>query len=151
MKYFIRLLIFSLCFSFVAGSALADFKKNKIIDDNEYSVALNLAPMTPKWLESLGGKPMKLGLDLRGGVRFLMEVDVASSFSRRLEGLYGDLRNGLREEKIKYIINPETTMIPIIKQILSNCSKCKLLIFRSFSSVFLGISFIIFKPSNCFL
>ena len=48
-----------------------------------YSVALNLAPVTPAWLIALGAEPMKLGLDLRGGVRFLMEVDIASTIKRR--------------------------------------------------------------------
>jgi preprotein translocase subunit SecD len=50
-----------------------------------YSVALNLAPLTPHWLESLGAKPMKLGLDLRGGVHFLMEVDFESMMAHRME------------------------------------------------------------------
>lgn len=68
----------------------------------DYTVALNLAPVTPFWLDNLGATPMKLGLDLRGGVRFLMEVDVASNIKRRLDGYYSDLRNSLREEKIRY-------------------------------------------------
>lgn len=69
---------------------------------NDYSVALNLAPATPAWLAWFGAQPMKLGLDLRGGVRFVMEVDVASNTRRRLESSYSDLRNGLRQEKIYY-------------------------------------------------
>ena len=73
-----------------------------LLNDDDYSVALNLAPMTPHWLDSMGAKPMKLGLDLRGGVRFLMDVDVASSYQRRLEGFYGEIRNGLREKRIQY-------------------------------------------------
>ncbi len=68
----------------------------------DYSVALNLAPATPTWLTWFGAQPMKLGLDLRGGVRFVMEVDVASNLKRRLESTYGDLRNGFRQEKIYY-------------------------------------------------
>lgn len=67
-----------------------------------YSVALNLAPATPGWLETIGAKPMKLGLDLRGGVRFLMEVDVESVIHRRLEGYYLDLPKILRDAKIRY-------------------------------------------------
>lgn len=50
-----------------------------------YSVALNLAPLTPSWLEALGAKPMKLGLDLRGGVHFLMEVDFESMVASRMQ------------------------------------------------------------------
>lgn len=69
---------------------------------SDYSVALNLAPATPKWLEMLGANPMKLGLDLRGGVRFVMDVDVASNLHRRAETIYSDLRNSLRQEKLYY-------------------------------------------------
>ncbi len=74
----------------------------KILVGDNYSVALNLAPVTPRWLNSLGAMPMKLGLDLRGGVRFLMEVDVESNVKRNLEGFYSDIRKGLREQKIHY-------------------------------------------------
>lgn len=77
-----------------------DLIKNNLGTD--YSVALNLAPATPAWLTWFGAQPMKLGLDLRGGVRFVMEVDVASNLKRRLESTYGDLRNGFRQEKIYY-------------------------------------------------
>ncbi len=67
-----------------------------------YSVALNLAPVTPYWLSVIGAKPMKLGLDLRGGVHFLMEVDVESVIQRRMEGYYADLPKALRLAKIPY-------------------------------------------------
>lgn len=68
----------------------------------DYVVAMNLAPDTPKWLEGLGGTPMKLGLDLRGGVHFLMEVDMKTALSKTLEDQVGDFRTALREEKIRY-------------------------------------------------
>lgn len=67
-----------------------------------FSVALNLAPATPDWLEVIGAKPMKLGLDLRGGVRFLMEVDVGSVMNRRMESYYLEMPNILREAKVHY-------------------------------------------------
>lgn len=67
-----------------------------------YIVALNLAPKTPTWLETLGAKPMKLGLDLRGGVHFLINVDVDSAINRRVEAAQGDIRTDLRDEKIRY-------------------------------------------------
>lgn len=67
-----------------------------------YSVALNLAPATPTWLSSIGGNPMKWGLDLRGGVRFLMEVDMNSALSKRQEQLQDSLRTELRKEKYQY-------------------------------------------------
>ena len=68
----------------------------------EYIVALNLAPTTPKWLSDLGGSPMKLGLDLSGGVHFLLEVDLNAALITRLEGDLQEVKSSLREEKIRY-------------------------------------------------
>ncbi|MGB2741980.1 MAG: protein translocase subunit SecD [Cognaticolwellia sp.] len=76
-----------------------------ILDDNmgdEYSVALNLTPATPSWLASIGGTPMKLGLDLSGGVSFLMEVNMKEAINKAQESLIDDFRTGLRGEKIRY-------------------------------------------------
>ena len=69
---------------------------------DDYFVAMNLAPDTPQWLAVLGGSPMKLGLDLRGGVHFLMEVDMNSAIAKATEDMVGDFRTALREEKIRY-------------------------------------------------
>ncbi|MCE9678710.1 protein translocase subunit SecD [Shewanella sp. AS1] len=69
---------------------------------DKYIVALNLAPATPKWLENLGGSPMKLGLDLRGGVHFLMEVDMSEAIRKMTEAKIGDFRSDLRSERIRY-------------------------------------------------
>lgn len=69
---------------------------------DEYFVAMNLAPDTPQWLADLGGAPMKLGLDLRGGVHFLMEVDMNSAIGKAQEDLVGDFKSALREEKLRY-------------------------------------------------
>lgn len=74
---------------------------DKVISD-DFVVALNLAPAAPDWLEALGGTPMKLGLDLRGGVHFLMEVDMNTALSRSFEQMVGDFRTSLREEKLRY-------------------------------------------------
>ena len=76
------------------------FNKNEI--SREFSMALNLLPSTPVWLRSLGGKPMNLGLDLRGGVHFLMEVDVDGAVKATSEGLVVDIKRILREDKIRY-------------------------------------------------
>ena len=65
-------------------------------------VALNLAPTTPQWLKNIGGEPLKLGLDLRGGVHFLMEVDTQKALNNRQNGTLLDIRRKLREEKIRY-------------------------------------------------
>lgn len=69
---------------------------------DEYSVALNLTPATPAWLASIGGTPMKLGLDLSGGVSFLMEVNMKEAIIKAQDSLIDDFRTGLRGEKIRY-------------------------------------------------
>lgn len=94
------------------GSILARFTntddqllaKDKIAEKlgNSYTTALNLAPSTPAWLTAIGGNPMKWGLDLRGGVRFLMEVDMNSALAKRQEQLQDGLKTQLRKEKIQY-------------------------------------------------
>ncbi|MCX8049791.1 MAG: protein translocase subunit SecD [Methylohalobius sp.] len=68
-----------------------------------YVVALNLAPVTPRWLQAVGGKPMYLGLDLRGGVHFLLRVDMEAAVNQALERYLGDVRATLRESKIHYL------------------------------------------------
>ncbi|SFR42921.1 preprotein translocase subunit SecD [Marinobacter daqiaonensis] len=69
---------------------------------DEYLVALNMAESTPGWLESLGAGPMKLGLDLRGGVHFLLEVDMETAVTQRLEAIASQIKRELREERIRY-------------------------------------------------
>jgi preprotein translocase subunit SecD len=71
-------------------------------NDSRYTVALNLAPATPDWLTNLNALPMYLGLDLRGGVHFLMEVDMDSAIEKSLERTAGEMRSFMREEKIRY-------------------------------------------------
>lgn len=65
-----------------------------------YVVALNLAQTTPEWLRNIGAKPMKLGLDLRGGLRFVLEVDMAKALEQRLVTASQDARRALRADKI---------------------------------------------------
>lgn len=67
-----------------------------------YVVALNLAPATPDWLKALNALPMYLGLDLRGGVHFLMEVDMDTAMKQSTERYLSDVRQVLRDEKIRY-------------------------------------------------
>ena len=78
-----------------------DLVKRELGDD--YIVALNLAPTTPTWLRAIGAKPMYLGLDLRGGVHFLMQVDMAAVMQQTAERYVEDLRLGLRNDKIRYL------------------------------------------------
>ena len=65
-------------------------------------VALKLEPTTPDWLANLGGQPLKLGLDLSGGVHFLLEVDVETALNDKTEGLLNSYRKKFRTEKISY-------------------------------------------------
>lgn len=69
---------------------------------DQYSVALNLTPATPEWLDNLGAVPMKLGLDLSGGVHFLMEVDMKTAMDRAKLNMSDTFKAKLREEKIRY-------------------------------------------------
>ena len=78
---------------------LKDYLQDEL--NENFIVALNLAANTPNWLKSINAKPMKLGLDLRGGVNFLMEVDTDLLIETKLESAASVLRNNLREERIK--------------------------------------------------
>ncbi|MBI2786122.1 MAG: protein translocase subunit SecD [Legionella longbeachae] len=69
---------------------------------SQYTVALNLAPSTPSWLDAIHAVPMKQGLDLRGGVHFLLEVDVDSVISRRYEGIMKNISQEMRDLGIRY-------------------------------------------------
>ncbi|MCU0763314.1 MAG: protein translocase subunit SecD [Hydrogenophaga sp.] len=70
--------------------------------DPGYVVALNLLPRTPAWLAGLGASPMYLGLDLRGGVHFMLQVDMPAALVRRADVLAGDLRVALREKGVRH-------------------------------------------------
>ena len=74
--------------------------QNKLLD--KVIIALNLEPTTPDWLKNLGGKPVKLGLDLSGGVHFLLEVDIDTAKQGRLELLLDTYRKTFKEDRIKF-------------------------------------------------
>lgn len=90
----------------VRFSDVADqLKSSDLLRENlgdGYVVAMNLAPATPEWLSSLGALPMYLGLDLRGGLHFLMEVDTGTVMEQTYEDLGNELRTILREAKVRY-------------------------------------------------
>jgi preprotein translocase subunit SecD len=67
-----------------------------------YVVALNLIPRTPSWLSALHAAPMYLGLDLRGGVHFMLQVDMQAALTKKLDSLSGDLRSALREKNLRH-------------------------------------------------
>jgi preprotein translocase subunit SecD len=88
------------------ADAETQLKAKDVVQDelkDGYTVALNLLPSTPNWLSSIGGAPMYLGLDLRGGVHFLMEVDIAGAVISAEQRYVGDLRTILREAKVRYL------------------------------------------------
>ena len=68
----------------------------------QYMVALNLAPTVPAWLDNLGAKPMVLGLDLQGGVHFVLEVDQQAALDKRMDAYAEDVRVALREARVPY-------------------------------------------------
>ncbi len=81
---------------------------------NSYVAALNLAPATPQWLREFNAKPMYLGLDLRGGVHFLLEVDMDSAVSQAIARYVDDIRSILRENKIRYLtINDRNDQVEV--------------------------------------
>ncbi len=83
-------------------------------EDTRYSVALNLAPATPQWLRSMNALPMYLGLDLRGGVHFLMEVDMEAAIKKALERVSTEVRGFLRENKVRYrTVSPQNDSLVI--------------------------------------
>ena len=87
------------------NSSEAQVRARPIVQEalgQDYLVALNMAASTPDWLRSLGAGPMKLGLDLRGGVHFLLEVDMDTAVEQRLEAMSGQIKRELREERIRY-------------------------------------------------
>ena len=69
---------------------------------NDYVVALNLLSRSPHWLASIGALPMYLGLDLRGGVHFLLQVDMKAALNKKIDTTVGDIRGTLRDKKIQY-------------------------------------------------
>lgn len=69
---------------------------------DSYLVALNLSSATPEWMKNIGAMPMRLGLDLRGGVHFLLQVDVNTVMQQRIEGDLRGIGQALREERIRY-------------------------------------------------
>jgi len=81
--------------------------------NRNYVVALNLAPSIPQWLSNVGGKAMSLGLDLRGGVHFLLEVDMEAVVSMAIDRYYNELRAALREDRLYKSIRKEDNLLVV--------------------------------------
>lgn len=94
----------------IAGQVLGD----------KFVVALDLAPATPAWLHAIGAEPMKLGLDLRGGVHFLMAVDMKAAIDKNLTDLAQTLRSELRDNKLRYrSVQPDLTRQQLVVSLRS--------------------------------
>ena len=102
-----------MAYEFVPGSLLVRFSDTDVqlraydalrqTLGDDYIVALNLAPATPDWLRQFNANPMYLGLDLRGGVHFLMEIDMDAAIAQAVERYVGDVRTELRDQRIRYL------------------------------------------------
>jgi preprotein translocase subunit SecD len=95
----------------------------------EYVVALNLAPTTPDWLRAVGASPMNLGLDLRGGVHFLLQVDMATVIEQRMDAWSGQAKLTLRNEGIRYRsvdIEGQDLVITLDDQIAADAARAPL-------------------------
>lgn len=105
------------------------------LQDDSYVTAQNLLPTTPKWLKSLNAKPMYLGLDLRGGVHFLMQLDMASVISGEIKNYNSDLKTSLKRANAKYgkVTNTEDSLNLTFKNV-ADLKKAKDVIQREIAS-----------------
>ena len=109
--------------------------KDKLIANfsKDYSVALNLLSQTPNWLLAIGAKPMYLGLDLRGGVHFLLQVDMKAALDKAAEGSVGDFRTALRREKINYFgITREGQKVEVRFETVAELEKARTVLKKDF-------------------
>ena len=105
--------------------------------DKDYTVALNTAPKIPAFLKSLGAKPMNLGLDLKGGVHFLMEVDLEEVVDVRFKKYKNDIRNQMRENNIFYnSINVEKNLISLTLKNNTDVDKASKIISETYTDSF---------------
>ena len=96
---------------------------------DDYVVALNLAPTTPQWLRAVGASPMNLGLDLRGGVHFLLQVDMETVIRQRMDAWSGQAKMALRDEGIRYrdvAIEGRTLMATFDDQVAADAARSPL-------------------------
>lgn len=112
--------------------------KDKLVASlgKDYTVALNLLPQTPIWLQSIGAKPMYLGLDLRGGVHFLLQVDMKAALDKAAESTLGDFRTSLRKEKINYYgIERQGQQVVVRFESEAEATKARNLLAKDFSDL----------------
>jgi len=98
---------------------------NPVADDAAYSVALNMLSSSPAWLTSMGALPMYLGLDLRGGVHFLLQVDMKGALTKRLDSIGGDIRTTLRDKNLRPSISRDGNALTIMFRDADSRNKAK--------------------------
>lgn len=104
------------------------------LGDN-YTVAVNLLSSVPRWMQMLGALPMKLGLDLRGGVHFALEVDINNLIVQRLQGLAKNIAQNLQQEHIRYTqLIPQGQQLAILFNNAKDLAQAKFLLQRQFSA-----------------
>lgn len=105
----------------------------------DFTVALNLLSQSPDWLTNLGAKPMYLGLDLRGGVHFLMQVDMKAAIDKAIESFKGDFRRTLRKEKVAYLgVTRKADSITIRFKNESALTKAQVLLSKTYPNISLN-------------
>jgi preprotein translocase subunit SecD len=100
---------------------------------DDYTVAVNLLSSTPRWMQAIGASPMKLGLDLRGGVHFALEVDINNLVAQRMQGLAKNISENLQQARIRYLeLTPKEKQLSILFRDISSLTKAKSLLRQQF-------------------
>ncbi|WP_342220390.1 protein translocase subunit SecD [Rickettsiella endosymbiont of Miltochrista miniata] len=100
---------------------------------DDYTVAVNLLSSTPRWMQAIGASPMKLGLDLRGGVHFALEVDINNLIAQRMQGLAKNISENLQQARIRYLeLTPKEKQLSILFRDISSLTKAKSLLQQQF-------------------
>jgi preprotein translocase subunit SecD len=102
---------------------------------DDYTVAVNLISSTPRWMQAIGASPMKLGLDLRGGVHFALEVDINNLIAQRMQGLAKNISENLQQARIRYMdLTPKEKQLSILFRDISSLMQAKKLLQQQFPS-----------------
>lgn len=100
---------------------------------DDYTVAVNLLSSTPRWMQAIGASPMKLGLDLRGGVHFALEVDINNLVAQRMQGLTKNISENLQQARIRYMdLTPNEKQLSILFKDTSSLTQAKNLLQQQF-------------------
>jgi len=100
---------------------------------DDYTVAVNLLSTTPRWMQAIGAFPMKLGLDLRGGVHFALEVDINNLIAQRMQGLAKNISENLQQARIRYTeLIPKEKQLSILFRDIDNLNQAKKLLQQQF-------------------